>query len=117
MILLTLLGFGLFFGSAALGYIYLQQLETGNDAWYLLILLVGCVIGSALSLIFAGRSKNIYSSPTTQQPARTNDPSITTLGLQDSLQKQNEIVAEWRKTNHMKDKMTMIKISTNAQKP
>lgn len=116
MILLTVLGFLLFFGSVALGYTYLQKIEAGSNAWYLLVLTILCVILSALSMLQAGRSKNIYAN-TPQQTTAENDPSIATSGLQNALEKHNELVSAWRKTARMKDKMTMIKVSTPTQKP
>lgn len=116
MIGLTLLGFLSFFGSVTFGYFYLQNLGGSSTHSWLFALASGvCLIVSAVSMLLAGRSKDIYSPTMPKEPVTENDPSITTIGLQNAIEKNNEIVTQWRKTNHMKDKMTMVKISANAQ--
>lgn len=114
---LMTLGFISFLGSVVCGYFYLQYSDNLNpSAWIFLPPLVICLILAALLMLFANRSHDIYADNSNQPTASANDPTIQTLGLLSSLQKQNELVAQWRKTNHMKDKMTMIKIAANAQK-
>ena len=117
MLFLTLVGFGMFGASVASGYFYLQLAEQSTGyAWVLALGSVVALLLSGVAMVLAARARNPYVPKEDASLPAANDPQIATIGLQDSLQKQNELVAQWRKTNHMKDTMTMIKISSNAQK-
>lgn len=116
LIFLTTVGFILFFAAARFGYLYLMSAEAGNSYAPLFILpTLLCVILSAASLLLAGRSKNMYSADSSQQFSPENDPSITSIGIKSALEKQNFIVSQWRKTNNMREKMKMVKISASSQ--
>jgi len=113
---LTLTGFLLFGGAIVSGYFYLNELGMEHNPWYLLISIIACISLSAVCMLLASRIKSPFLSNGDETTTFENDPSIATTGLKNTIEKQNEIIAQWRKTNHMKDKMTMIKITSNAQK-
>jgi len=115
-LLLTVGGF-LFFASAmVVGYFYLNALNAGANSWYLLVVIILSITLSAVCMIFASRIKNPFFTSDMDDVSLGNDPSIATTGLQSSVEKNNEIVSQWRKTNHMRDKMKMIKVTTSSQK-
>lgn len=116
LIVLTIVGFILFFAAARFGYLYLINAEAGYSYAPLFIIpTLLCVILSAVSLLLAGRSKNIYSTDSAPQSLAENDPSITSIGIKSAIEKQNFIVSQWRKTNNMREKMKMVKISASSQ--
>ena len=114
-ILLTLGAFLLIAASLVSGYFYIQGLSTGQNPWYLLFIILICISLAAFCMLKASSIKNPFFTDDMDNAPLENDPSIATTGLQNAVEKNNAIVSEWRKTNHMKDKMTMIKVSTNAQ--
>lgn len=64
-------------------------------------------------MILASSIKNPFFTSDIDNEPLENDPSITTTGLQNAVEKNNIIVSQWRKTNHMRDKMKMIKVTTS----
>lgn len=116
LIVLTLVGFAFFFGAVKFGYTYLMAGDAGYSyaTLYIIPTLI-CLTLSAISLLFAGRSKHVYPTDEAQQANAKNDPSITGIGIESSLEKQNFIIAQWRKTNNLRDKMKMMKITAAAQ--
>jgi len=113
--LLTLGGFLLFGSSMVLGYFYLNALSSDTNPWYLLVTIVVCITLSAVCMIFASNIKNPFFTSDLDNEPLENDPSITTTGLQNAVEKNNLLVSQWRKTNHMRDKMKMIKVTTSSQ--
>lgn len=67
-------------------------------------------------MLKASTIKNPFFTSDLDDTLLENDPSITTTGLKSAIERQNSIVSEWRKTNHMHDKMKMIKVATNTPK-
>src|SRR5690242_18605252 len=105
----TLLGFFLFFGSIVFGYFFLQYPEAGWYSILFIVLTTLCLICSAVSMLMAAKGIDAYLRKGNNQPAY-NDPSIVTTSLEGTLKKHNFIVSQWRKTVQMRDQMKLLRI-------
>ena len=113
MIGLTILGFALFSVSIGIGYVYLQRIENGDNPWYLLVATIVCVIASAVAILFAGQTKNIYAGA--QQPL-PDAPTVESGEKTSIVEQNNQLISQWRKTANMRDKMKMIKVTVPTLK-
>lgn len=116
LLLQTVLGFLLFFGSIVFGYIYLQHPEEGWYSLLCIVLTLACLILSALAMLITAKSTDAYlGGDFVAKPV--NDPSIVTTSLEGSLQKHNFLVSQWRKTARMRDQMKLLRISNQKSSP
>ena len=67
-------------------------------------------------MLKASTIKNPFFTSDLDDAPSENDPSIATTGLKSAIERQNNIVSEWRKTNHIHDKMKMINVATSSSK-
>lgn len=109
-ILQSFLGVIVSLGAVFLFYLFIVSLN--NNANYLLLISSTLLAaGGVYILLRVGKNENVYTAhaPKITSTLTGEDPESSS-----RLEKNNELLGEWKKTNETKDRLRMLEISASA---
>lgn len=110
----TLLGVSLAVLGIFLLYLFFTSLN--NKTNYLFLLLSFVFLGGAVFLfIHAEKSDTVILKRVKPEESGILTETSKKAGLTSKIQKNNEMIAEWNKTNETRDKMKMIEMSAQPK--
>lgn len=105
VILGTLVGFALFIGGVAVGYIALLGIE--KDGNLLLLIPSLLLMGSGVFLLFKAGRSDVFKSKIASPNLKPQDQTL--------FDKNNKMVKEWNKTEGNRDKLKILGASADSQ--
>jgi len=117
MFLQTIIGLILIIGGIYIMYMYIETLDSNSN----ILLLLGSILmltGGVFSLIRAGKSDTIILNRTRSTESDTDivtTPPIQSSGLENTVEKNNAMLHEWKKTNETKDRLRLLEIQAAEQ--
>ena len=112
IILQAILGSILSVGGVYVMYLYITTINANNN----IFLLIGSIVLLSVAVflfIRAGKSDKMFMSK--MPPIKPLEDAPESATLADRLQKNNEMMGEWKKTNQTKDRLRMLEMSAAAE--
>ncbi len=108
----TLLGLILLATGGYLSFVFLKGLADSSGTWAILCA-IPILVSGILLLLRAGKSDATVIKKTKIPQLGGSEES----GLAGQVKKQNEMIEEWSETNNSRDRLHMLSLSEDANKP